>query len=176
MINVSRSFGVPVTSVAGLANALVSFVSCAATKLRRQQCTSSFMRVYAQSSPFSTRAAPYAKTVTVKFRSPLDDSRVLASLVSEAAASVFRSGVEFSKAGVCLMGIAPNGAMAQRELFGQPSALSSDVMSAVDGINGKFGRGTIAVASEFSGKRWRGKSEDASPAFSTKLADLKTVY
>lgn len=176
MINVSRSFGVPVTSVAELANALVSFVSSAATKLRRQQCTSSFMRVYAQSSAFSTRAAPYAKTVTVKFRSPLDDSRVLASLVSEAAASVFRSGVEFSKAGVCLMGIAPNGAMTQGELFGQSSVVSSDVMSAVDGINGKFGRGTIAVASEFSGKRWRGKSEDASPAFSTKLADLKTVY
>ncbi|HGO9799953.1 TPA: Y-family DNA polymerase [Pseudomonas aeruginosa] len=176
MINVSRSFGSPVTSVADLANALVAFVSSAAAKLRRQQSTSSFMRVYAQSSQFSKRAAPYAKTVTVKFRYPLDDTRMLAALVSEAAASVFRPGVEFSKAGVCLMGIAPKESMSQGELFGPSSADSSRVMEAVDGINGKFGRGTIAVASEFAGKSWRSRSSDASPAFSTKLAELKTVY
>lgn len=176
MINVSRSFGFPVTSVATLANALVAFVSSAAAKLRRQQSTSSFMRVYAQSSQFSKRAAPYAKTVTVKFRYPLDDTRMLAALVTEAAASVFRPGVEFSKAGVCLMGIAPKESMSQGELFGPSSADSSRVMEAVDGINGKFGRGTIAVASEFAGKSWRSRSSDASPAFSTKLAELKTVY
>lgn len=176
VINVSRSFGTPVTSLADLANALVSFVSSAAAKLRRQQSTSSFMRVYAQSSPFNSHASPYAKTVTVKFRSPVDDTRVLATLVTEAAVSVFRSGVEFSKAGVCLMGITSKGSMAQGELFDQSSVANSGVMEAVDGINGKFGRGTIAVASEFAGKSWRGKSEEASPAYSTKLADLKTVY
>lgn len=176
MINVSRSFGTPVTSCDQLANALVAFVSSAAGKLRRQNSTSAFMRVYAQSSPFNSRAAPYAKAVTVKFRSPLDDTRVMASMVTAAAASIFRPGVEFSKAGVCLMGISPKGALSQGELFSQPAADTSGVMDAVDGINGKFGRGTIAVASEFEGKHWKGRSEDASPAYSTKLADLKTVY
>lgn len=80
----------------------------------------------------------------MKFRSPLDDSRVLASLVSEAASSVFRSGVEFTKAGVCLMGIARMG-LWLRGVFGQPSAVSSDVMSTVDGINGRFGRGPLRL-------------------------------
>lgn len=176
MINVSRSFGSPVTSVGTLANALVAFVSSAAAKLRRQECTSSFMRVYAQSSKFSKRAPPYAKAVTVKFRFPLDDTRALAVLVAEAAASVFRPGVEFSKAGVCLMGIAPKDSMCQGELFGHSTAEASRVMDAVDGINGKFGRGTIAVGSEFAGRSWRGRSSDASPAYSTKLAELKTVF
>lgn len=176
MINVSRSFGSPVTTCADLANALVSFVSSAAGKLRRQQSTSSFMRVYAHTNPFSKRGVPYAKTVTVKFLRPLADTRMLAALVTQAAESIFRPGVEFAKAGVCLMGIAPAEAQVQGDLFDLPPEGPTHVMAALDGINGKFGRGTIAVASELVGKKWRGRSEDASPAFSTKLAELKTVF
>lgn len=85
MINVSRSFTARIESEEELVAATVDFAARASAKLRKQGSVASAMRVYARTSPFDSKQAPYAKTVTVPFSQPVADARVFASSAGQAA-------------------------------------------------------------------------------------------
>jgi len=176
MINVSRSFGSRIESLDALIAALVEFASMASARLRKQGSAASAIRVYARTSPFETKSAPYAKTVTVPFAQPAFDARVFARAASQAARSIFKPGIRFSKAGVLLMGIQPADAMNQQDLFGYDDTSQDRLMSTLDEINSRFGRGTVKLARTMELGGSRARPESLSPAYSCRLADLKVVF
>lgn len=176
MINVSRSFGSPVHDPDTLAKALCCFTEAAAAKLRRQGSVTSVMRVYALSSPFSTKGIPYSKAVTIPFAYPVDDVRALSRAASQAARVVFRQGVSFAKGGVTLMQISPRGHLAQADMFYQDESRSSEqLMHTLDEINSRFGRNTVVVARSIGEQAWSSRHDNRSQAFSTSLAEFKVV-
>jgi len=175
MINVSRSFGSRIESLDALTAALVEFASMAAGRLRKQGSAAAAIRVYARTSPFETKSAPYAKTVTVPFSQPVSDARVFAKAASQAARSIFKPGIRFSKAGVLLMGI-QSASLSQQDLFGYDNTSQDRLMSTLDEINSRFGRGTVKLARTIEWAGSRARPENLSPAYSCRLADLKVVF
>ncbi|WP_375233065.1 DUF4113 domain-containing protein [Pseudomonas sp. LS-2] len=174
MINVSRSFSVRIETAEGLVTAAVAFAEKASIKLRKQGSVASAMRVYARSSPFEDRHAPFARTVTVPFSQPLADSRAYARAAAQAARAIYKPGVRFSKVGVLLMGIQSATEMYQQDMFGYDAGAEQRVMGAMDEINAKFGRGTVVLGRTVSASK--GSGENVSPVFSCRLSDLKLVY
>jgi len=176
MINVGRTFGSRIDTLDSLTAALVEFASLAASRLRKQGSAASAMRVYARTSPYDNKDAPYAKSITVPFSQPASDVRIFARAAAQAARTIFRSGVRFSKAGVLLMGVQPASAMSQQDLFGYDTGSQDRLMSTLDEINSRFGRGTVKLGRTIVAGGWKPRSDNLSPAYSCRLSDLKVVF
>ena len=176
MINVSRSFTARIESEKDLVAATVDFAARASAKLRKQGSVASAMRVYARTSPFDNKQAPYAKTVTVPFSQPVADARVFARSAAQAARSIYRPGVRFSKVGILLMGLQSATEMHQQDMFGYDAGAEERVMGAIDQINAKYGRGTVKLGRSILSAEAEGRGKNVSPAFSCRASDLKLVY
>ena len=60
------------------------------------------------------------------------------------------------------------------------SGQSAQMMAALDGLNARFGRGTVNLAAALGAKGggpepWKGQAAWRTPAYTTRLEDLMTV-
>lgn len=170
----TRSFGQRVSAYQPLAEAVSTFASRAAEKLRGQDGVASQVLVFIHTSPFS-EGKQYAKSATVRLQRPTADTRLLLKAAIKGLRSIYKPGYDFAKAGVMLMDIRPAGTVqGELDLFTDGEERSG-LMSAIDGINAKFGRTAIRVASTGAGDRrrdWQMRQELRTPHYTTRLADI----
>ena len=89
--------------------------------------------------------------------------------------SIFRPGLRYWKAGVMLNELT-DAATAPVQLFPtRDPVLSAQLMAAIDGINGRFGRGMVRPAEAGVERRWAAKAEFLSPRYTTRLDELAKV-
>ncbi len=76
-----------------------------------------------------------------------------------------------------LMDLAPN-TFHQGTLFTQdrPRDATVKVMAALDGLNKRFGRDALHIASAGLGHRWAMRAENRTPRYTTDWNELPTVY
>ena len=85
------------------------------------------------------------------------------------ADAMFEVGKVYTKSGVMLQGLEPEGS-AQQDLFEKPDPRSPALLGVLDKINGRFGRQTLRLASEGVGvKPYDTKREFKSPAWTTRI-------
>lgn len=170
-VMVSRTFGRPVRDAATLCNAVAAFTERAAEKLREQSLWAAALGVYAY-EPETERTDQRSATLPA----PSDDTTVLVGAATDAARRLFRRGTRYRKAGVHLALLTPAGA-AQEELFGEPPPPPrAGLMTAMDELNRRFGRGSIrTAASGLDRKAWEGRCAHRSPHFTTDWNDILVV-
>lgn len=171
----SRSFGRKVYRIEELSEAAAAYTSRAAEKLRAQGSAASHLQVMLMEFPFNegfpaTRIASANIPVTTAYTPELIGySKAL-------LARVYRSGPAYRKVGVMLAGIVPRGRV-QMSLFHPchegPKQLA--LMEAMDGINSRWGRGTISFAAAGFEQPWWMRQAKKSPRFTTSWADLPRV-
>lgn len=170
----TRSFGQRISAYQPLAEAVSTFASRAAEKLRGQDGVASQVLVFIHTSPFS-EGKQYAKSATVRLQRPTADTRLLLKAAIKGLRSIYKPGFDFAKAGVMLMDIRPAATVqGELDLFTDGEERSG-LMSAMDGINAKFGRTAIRVASTGAGDRrrdWQMRQELRTPHYTTRLADI----
>jgi DNA polymerase V len=183
----SRSFGEPATDLAALTEIVSGFASRVAEKLRSQQSVASAVRVFITTSPFRRKDAQHSPSVTLPLVRPTSDTRLLVSAAVRALEGIYRPGFNYVKAGVMLVDLSPQGEVqAELDLFameGEPSIgdttkTSARLMSAVDGLNQRFGLGAVAVASSVQqgqGTRHASRQEKRSPRYTTRLDEIAVV-
>lgn len=171
----TRSFGHPVTDLPDLIEAISEFASRAAEKLRRQSGLAGQMLVFAHTSPF--RPGPrFSKSVVVPLRRPTADSRLLVQSAVAGVRQIYQPGYRLSKAGVMLMDLT-NDATKQGELDFEPvdARDRAKLMTAMDAINDRYGRGTVHVGSasrQRAPSDWSMRQERLTPQYTTKWSDL----
>lgn len=103
---------------------------------------------------FNPTEAQYANGVVVDLPYPTDDVRVLTQAATDAVERVFRPGFKYSKAEVMLLNLCQPGEFTE-DLFArsQPGE-ATKVMSVLDAINSRWGRGTLRVASVPATPEW----------------------
>ncbi|RZK27337.1 MAG: DUF4113 domain-containing protein, partial [Hymenobacter sp.] len=123
---------------------------------------------------------------------PSADTRVLLSYAHRLLDRIWEPGTEYHKAGVVLDGLEAPGQGQQLDLFATGSVAPSPptvpeqprLMSALDALNSRFGRGTVRLASAVvlpeqlrpDGRApWEGKAQWRTPAYTTQLEDFLTV-
>ncbi|MBI5721308.1 MAG: Y-family DNA polymerase [Burkholderiales bacterium] len=189
----SRSFGAPVTELSDLIEVMSQFASQVARRLREQGSVAGAVHVFISTSPYRRNDRQHAPSATLPLPQPSADTRVLISAAVRALRSIYRPGFNYAKAGAMLVDLhaqAPGpepgqGSQATLDLFEpdpQPQAPlrgrageRTDLMSALDTLNERFGRGAVAVA---SATRRAGPSahvsrqERRSPRYTTRLEEI----
>jgi DNA polymerase V len=171
----TRSFGHPVTELHELAEAMTEFASRAAQKLRKQNSLAGQVLCFIRTSPFR-QDAQFSRTTTVPLRRPSADTAVIVAAALAGLRAIYRPGFKLSKAGVMLLELQPD-TVQQQEL-----ALENDdvtdrgsLMTTLDSLNQRYGRGTVLMASAgLAGNRrsWSMKQERRTPGYTTCLDDV----
>lgn len=173
----SRSFGEPVYELDDLLDAVATYMSRAAEKLRQQQGVAAALMVFIQTNPFKPEEPQYHPSMTVPLPDPTSDTRVLVQWAQRVAKRLYRRGYAYKKAGVMLSGIQPEG-VTQGSLFDSPSstdAKAGNLMALMDGINQKWGRGAIRLAAERQHHPWQMRRDRMSPRYTTSWDELPSV-
>lgn len=168
----SRAFGQRMTELPAIKEAVATYMMRASEKLRAQHSLCKKIRVSIRTGMFNPTEAQYANGVVVDLPYPSDDVRLLTKTATEAVERVFRPGYRYSKAEVMLLNLCQPGEYTD-DLFAstQPTD-STKVMSVLDEINNRWGRGTLRVASVPSSPEWAMRRSLMSQSYTTKLDQL----
>ena len=174
-ITTSRSFGRSVTAAAELKEALATYVSVAAEKLRAQKLKSGCLMVFLATSRFADSGRQYANSVVVNLPQPSSSSLELVQYAERGLGSIFRAGYAYQKVGVTLLDLAP-AAHLQPGLFqARPDSRQDALMAAMDRINGKWGREMLHSAATGFSRSWKNRRAGKSPAYTTSWHGLPVV-
>jgi DNA polymerase V len=171
-ITVSRSFSQPISRLSELREAIATYTSRAAEKLRLHQLTADAIQVFAQTSRFKDDY--YSDSHTLTFDHSLDNTAEILSYALRGCDRIYRHCQQFKKAGVILLGLRPK---SQRQLsLWEPDEGRSDLlMQTMDAINARFGRGAIQFAVAGLKKPWAMRSGMRSPRYTTVWAEIPIV-
>lgn len=174
----SRSFGSLVYERAELEEAVASYIAKAAEKLRAQASLAGAVQVYIQTSVFKPESPQYQKGMTVPLPEPTSDTRVLTQWAIRILHRIYRPGFGYHKAGVMLLDLVPI-THRQFALFdsqgGAGDTHSAKLMSVLDGINQRYGRGAVRLAAEGVDRSWQMRRGNLSPGYTTNWEGLPVV-
>ncbi len=171
----SRSFGERIIDKQVMSEAVASYVSRAAEKLRLQKQFSRSLTVFIRTNPFSDKEPYYSNSATYKFPIPTNDTRDLLKQARLLLGIIWRDGYRYMKAGVMLTDFYDVGVY-QPDLFcdAHVRANSKELMKVLDKIN-HSGKGKVWLAGEGIRKSWEIKREHLSPAYTTNWCELPVV-
>jgi DNA polymerase V len=170
----SRSFGREIETFEELREAMISYISRAAEKLRAQGLLAGGLMIFAHTNPFKEGAKQYHRNLTVPLSTATDDTRTLAGYAAAAAEAIWRPGYKFKKAGTMLTDLRPRSER-QATLFDSVADQEkrARLNRAMDALNTKYGRDTVSIAAAGTGKRaWKMQRGNLSPAFTTNWDEI----
>ena len=174
-ICVSRSFSSEIYEIKELQEQIANFASTMAEKLRKQHSVTSEIVVFAYTNRFKEDAPQTYANALVSFVTPTADQRTIITEAVHAMQKSFKSGYGYKKAGVIATKIIDDRNV-MHSLFEDTEAIEREhkITSALDAINSTFGKGTIKLAVQGSGKI-KTSSESQSPHYTTLWSDIPNV-
>ncbi|HEN5138855.1 TPA: Y-family DNA polymerase [Klebsiella pneumoniae] len=172
----SRSFGGRITEYHEMRQAICSYASRAAEKLRGEHQYCRFISAFVKTSPFALNEPYYGNSASVKLLTPTQDSRDIITAATKCLDAIWRDGHRYQKAGVMLGDFYSQG-VAQLNLFDDnaPRKNSGKLMEVLDHLNAKNGRGSLYFAGQGIQTTWQMKRDMLSPRYTTRFSDLLKV-
>lgn len=172
-IMVSRSFGSSVTEYGDLAESVSNFATKAAEKLRQDGSVAASVCVYIRTNPFNEKEPQYQRSMVVPLGQSSDDTMKLVKASLIGLKAIYRTGYRYKKTGVLLMGLQSRETV-QVTLFDDTAmqAKSASMMSVMDSINRKMGKGSMTIASSGIQHRWAMRRERKTPNYTTDWNEL----
>lgn len=172
----SRSFGERVTGYEQMRQAICSYASRAAEKLRGEHQYCRFVSAFVKTSPFALHEPYYGNSASVKLLTPTQDSRDIIGAATRCLDAIWKDGHRYQKAGVMLGDFYSQG-VAQLNLFDDnaPRQNSEKLMEVLDHFNAQNGRGALYFAGQGIQTGWQMKRDMLSPRYTTRYSDLLFV-
>lgn len=173
----SRSFGVPVSSLPELEQAVNAYVTRAAEKLRDQHSIAAGIQVYLRTNPHKAMEPQYQQAMLMPLTVPTDDTRLLCRAALNGLRRIYRAGYAYQKTGVMLTGIIA-ASDRPRTLFDDVAAQqkSGALMATLDRINRRMGSGTLQLAGEGISKSWAMRRGNMSGRYTTEWDELAVCH
>ncbi|WP_028622250.1 translesion error-prone DNA polymerase V subunit UmuC [Pseudomonas sp. Ant30-3] len=171
----SRMFGRRLSELPPIKEAVATYMMRASEKLRAQNSLCRKIRVSIRTGMFNPEEARYANGVVVDLPYPTDDVRLLTRLAVNALDRVFRPGFKYSKAEVLLLNLCQPGEYTDDLFAASQATEATRVMTVLDQINGRWGRGTLRTASVPSHPEWAMRRDIMSQSYTTRLDQLWKV-
>lgn len=178
MITTTRMFGCQVTELKDVQEAVATYISRAAEKLRRQQSAAKVITVY---------VVPKEEGEHIKYRhGPTESSSlILPAATSDTAALIkpgmalveklYKKGSIYKKAGLILSGLEPDISI-QANLFVTASRNENRLlMNTLDNINFSMRDDIVKFASSGTKKDWKMRQELRSDRYTSRWEELKLV-
>lgn len=172
----SRSFGGRITDYQEMRQAICSYATRGAEKLRGEHQYCRFISAFVKTSPFALNEPYYGNSASVKLMTPTQDSRDIIGAATRCLDAIWKDGYRYQKAGIMLGDFYSQG-VAQLNLFDDsaPRQNSAKLMEVLDHLNAKDGRGTLYFAGQGIQQLWQMKRGMLSPRYTTRFSDLLIV-
>ena len=174
----TRSFGCPVTELHHIIEAVSSFASRAAEKLRKQCSLSNQIMVFIRTSPFR-KEPQYSQSIVVPLRRPTADTGEIVAAAVMGLRSIYRPKFKLAKAGVILLELQQTVNIQYELPLEDDTTQNRDrLMKALDTVNDRFGKGTLQMASAGIAKEshlWTMKQQRKTPCYTTNWKDILEV-
>lgn len=143
--------------------------------MRRGGLASANLSVFVETNRFKPADPQYAASRSVQLPVATADTGKLIRAAMTVLGRLWRPGFRYKKAGVMLLDLVP-AARVEAGLFDRPDdARFRARMAALDGLNARFGRGTIAFGTAGERQGWTLRREFISPRYTTDWAELLHV-
>lgn len=172
-IAVTRTFGQRISEPEQVTQAMATFAARAAEKARLGGLVAAGIQVFAHTDWFRSELPQHHPCRSVNLPVATADTRLILGVVRKLAVSMLRPSYGYKKAGVMLLGLQRPDDL-PGDLFGPAVAGDEALMGVVDGINARFGRGSMQFASAAAKEQaaWRPRQRNLSPCYTTRLEDL----
>ena len=170
----TRSFGKLLTNLEDIEQAITTFARRAAERIRSESLAASCVSVFVRTNPFDKKSAYYSNGASRTLSHPTHDSITIIETSLLLTKRIFKNNYQYKKAGVLLSGLCDESEI-QETLFEKNYNQNSDLMSAVDAINYRYGRDTLQMASECKVGNWRQKRENCTRNYTTQIDRLLLV-
>ena len=170
----TRSFGKLLTNLEDIEQAVTTFARRAAERIRSESLAASCVSVFVRTNPFDKKSAYYSNGASRTLSHPTHDSITIIETSLLLTKRIFKNNYQYKKAGVLLSGLCDESEI-QETLFEKSYNQNSDLMSAIDAINYRYGRDTLQMASECKVGNWKQKRENCTRNYTTQIDRLLLV-
>ena len=158
----SRSFNGMIADKDTLRTHIANYASRCAEKLRRQDTVASVVGVFVSSNPFREDLLQYWKYDETRLITPTNSTTSIVKAAADVLDQIFVQGVNYKRAGVIVMGIAPSSPL-QQDLFdinAEQIQKMNRLDKVIDRINRCYGSETIVIgAQQYTQKNGKGRAE-----------------
>ena len=166
----SRSFGLRITDIAQLREAVRMYAGRATEKLRGEGQSAGHLSMFIRTGGFNQSEPSYSNSAVTRLNPPTSDTRIISRHAIRLLDSIWREGYRYAKAGVILQDFTADG-VKQKDLFESPvEGNSAAVMNLMDTINAKVGK--IWLAGQGVDHAWKMSRERLSPRYTTAWEEL----
>lgn len=179
MIATTRMFGSPVTDINDIKEAVATYTSRAAEKLRRQQAAARIISVFVVSkeenhSVSFNRGATHSKYITLPTATSFTHEliRPAVALVD----TLYQKGKSYKKAGVMLSGIVPDTSIQGNLFLPGTTNCGRKLMDVIDNINFSQRDDILKFAASGMTRDWKMRQELRSPRYTSRWEELFEVH
>jgi DNA polymerase V len=178
MIATTRMFGRNVTKLSDIQEAVSTYTSRAAEKLRRQNCVASGIQVFMVAKEESnsvnfTHGATISAYAALPVATSFTDELIIPAL--EMITKLYEPGRIYKKAGVMLSGLVPDNCIQSNLFQARGSSDKRSLMNALDNINSAMRDDVVKFASSGINTDWKMRREFRSPRYTCRWKELRKV-
>lgn len=177
MIATTRMFGTPVTALTDIKEAIATYTSRAAEKLRRQQSAANMVSVFVvpkeEKKEAKFRHGPTLSRYAI-LSSPTSITNDLIKPAVRLAEKLYEEGKFYKKAGVILSGLVPDDSV-QGNLFENQKSIGRFLMEQIDNINFSMRDDVVKFASSGTKRNWKMRQDFQTPRYTTRWNELCEV-
>lgn len=175
MIATTRMFGHPVLELKDIKEAVATYVSRAAEKLRRQFCAARSIQVFVVTNGYQKDKYEYNPQSRYQSASFLKATSATPEMISAAlllAEKLYTPGLKYLKAGVILCGLVPDDSIQGNLFVPEQENLQRNLMEAVDNINFSNRDDLLKYVASGLKRNWKMRQELRSKRFTTRWDEL----
>lgn len=177
-IATTRMFGAPVSSLQDIKEAIATYVSIAAGKLRRQKDAASTIGIFiVKKVPRDEKGFHHGETMSnyCTLHHATSCTNELIKVALRLADNIYNPEFSYKKAGVMLSGLVPDASI-QTNLFVASSATNNrTLMNVIDNINASMRDDKVKFAAAGVTKNWKMRQEMHSPRYTTRWKEICEV-
>jgi DNA polymerase V len=171
----ARSFGILLTDLKDISQAIASHAASCARKLRKDKTCCTRLHVFLQTNPYRSDDKQYMAGITIRLPVASNSSNEIIKYAGKALRLIFRPGYNYLKAGVMALNIVPQEQI-QLGLFDKRDrAKDHRLMKALDKSNSAFGKDIVRYGTHDYGTKWKLRAEKLSPCYTTRIDHLMKV-
>jgi DNA polymerase V len=178
MIATTRMFGRQVTTLPEIKEAVATYVTRAAEKLRRQYSAAGSMDVFVVWRPTVSRHTEYrTESAHRQILLPVAtaDTQQIIGYSMPLVESLFEEGRHYIKAGVILGGIVPDDSIQGNLFYAENNSIRKELLKAIDNINFGMRDDMIKYGATGLARNWKMRKEHRSKRYTTHWGEIFEV-
>jgi DNA polymerase V len=178
MIATTRMFGKPVFELGDIKEAVATYTSRAAEKLRRQYCAAKLIQVFVVTN--GSRNAKYeynpqSRYQYATFPRATADTTELIGYALPLTEKLFQPGLKYLKAGVILGGLVPDSSVQANLFLNETANRRRQLMETLDNINFSHRDDMVKYAATGLKRNWKMRQELRSKRYTTRWDELYEI-